>query len=355
MTLSHISTTLYAALITTAAYGIAVCLFSQSVMTMYRKRRMTGQVAWTLAIPSVMIFLFASLNVLGIWVNLQVALVDYPEGPLAYLALVSTKPKTALQTGQLGAIMTADLLMVYRTFILWDSNYYAVIIPCLTFVATFTTGVIFVHLQHIDDVETSIFSTTITEFTIAFLLCSFFTTVYCTGLIAFKMWTVDRNIRGPNRFSRAGSSMPSVGRRIMRIFVESAAIYSLMHLLYAILYAIKSNVEATPSYLEASVASIACSMIIIRCESLTARTGSAAAANYSSRPSKHAAPAVALNIFERSDHSGSSAHQHQGSLDFAKAGHHPGSLEFGKETLDGGDIDVMDITQKNSSERYNEV
>ncbi|KZP02389.1 hypothetical protein FIBSPDRAFT_905904, partial [Athelia psychrophila] len=105
---------------------------------------------------------------------------------------------------------------------------------------------------------------------------------------------------------------------------------------------------------EASVASIACSMIIIRCESVTARAESAAAANYSSRASKNAAP-VALNIFERTDHSGGSGRQQQGSLDFARAGHHPGSLEFGKETLDGGDIDVMDITQKDSSERYNEV
>ncbi|KZP08828.1 hypothetical protein FIBSPDRAFT_252938 [Athelia psychrophila] len=286
MTLSRLSTTLYGVLITTVAYGIAICLFSQSVMTMYRRRRMTGQVAWTLAIPSVTIFLFASLNVLGLWANVQVAFVDYPEGPLAYLALVSTKPKTAFQTGQLGAIMSADLLMVYRTFILWDSNYYAVIIPCLTFVATFATGVIFVHIEHIDDVETSIFSPTITEFAIAFLLCSFFTTVYCTGLMSFKLWKVDRNIRGPNRLSRSGLSTPSVGRRIMGIFVESAAIYSLMHLLFAILFAIKSDVEATPSYLEASVASIACSMITIRCESVTARAELSAEANYSSRASK---------------------------------------------------------------------
>jgi hypothetical protein len=37
--------------------------------------------------------------------------------------------------------------------------------------------------------------------------------------------------------------------RVLRIVVESAALYSLNHLLYAILYEVKSNVEAIPSFL----------------------------------------------------------------------------------------------------------
>lgn len=41
----------------------------------------------------------------------------------------------------------------------------------------------------------------------------------------------------------------SIGHRVMRILVESAAIYAICHLLYAVLYAVKSNIEATPGYL----------------------------------------------------------------------------------------------------------
>ena len=103
-------------------------------------------------------------------------------------------------------------------------------------------------------------------------------THFLPGLIAYKLWATDRNVR-----VNGVMSGPSVGHRVMIILVESAAIYSTMHLLYAILYLIKSNVETTPSYLvcrlhlshcaaanasmqEASVASITCSMIITRCE-----------------------------------------------------------------------------------------
>jgi hypothetical protein len=35
----------------------------------------------------------------------------------------------------------------------------------------------------------------------------------------------------------------------MRILVESAALYSLNHLLYAVLYEVKTQVESTPSFL----------------------------------------------------------------------------------------------------------
>ncbi|KAF7979754.1 hypothetical protein HWV62_41142 [Athelia sp. TMB] len=244
MAFDEITTHLFAVLITSFAYGIAACLFVQSIMTMVRRRRLTGQVSWTLAIPSVAIFIFASVNALGIWAYFYWAILVYPGGPQAYFGLVRTPCKTAYQTGQLGAIMLTDLLMIYRTYILWDSNFYSIVIPCLTFVATFISGVIFVHIEHVLAVTTSIFEPSITRWTISFLLCSFATTVYSTGLIAYRLWNMDRKIRAVGVSTR-----PSVGYRIAAILVESAAIYSTMHLLYAILYLLKSNVESTPSYL----------------------------------------------------------------------------------------------------------
>jgi hypothetical protein len=74
----------------------------------------------------------------------------------AYLALIRTPAKTVIQTGQLGAILLADALVVrcfllhpyvttiicipqvFRTFIIWNHNYYIIVIPCMTFVVTFS-------------------------------------------------------------------------------------------------------------------------------------------------------------------------------------------------------------------------
>jgi hypothetical protein len=46
-----------------------------------------------------------------------------------------------------------------------------------------------------------------------------------------------------------GVSASSVSHRVGRILVESAALYSLNHLLYAVLYEVKSQIEITPSFL----------------------------------------------------------------------------------------------------------
>src|SRR5882762_8307109 len=90
------------------------------------------------------------------------------------------------------------LSRVYRTFVLWNYDIYVIIIPCLTFVATLSafqrliggeyviiislaSAISFVKLQHHTNVRTSIFTKAVTEWTVAFLLSSFATTVYSTG------------------------------------------------------------------------------------------------------------------------------------------------------------------------------
>jgi hypothetical protein len=124
------------------------------------------------------------------------------------------------------------------------------------------SGVSFVRLQHRTNVETSVFAKAVTDWTVAFLLSSFATTIYSTGnpiilsiwmkanvglmlgLIAYKMMSTQLELR------RHGiSTSGSLVHRILRIIVESAALYSLNHLLYAVLYEVKTQVESTPSFL----------------------------------------------------------------------------------------------------------
>jgi hypothetical protein len=83
------------------------------------------------------------------------AFVVYGSDPEVYLGLIRTPAKTVIQTGQLGAILLTDALMVrcfllhryvtttcifqvYRTFVIWNHNYYVILLPCMTFVATFS-------------------------------------------------------------------------------------------------------------------------------------------------------------------------------------------------------------------------
>jgi hypothetical protein len=124
------------------------------------------------------------------------------------------------------------------------------------------SGMTFVELQHHTNVETSIFTKTVTQWTVAFLLSSLATSVCSTGtpddiiylcngkfkiipgLIAYKLLNTQIRLR------RLGiSTNSSLSTRIMRIIAESAALYSLNHLLYVILYEVKSQVEMTTGFL----------------------------------------------------------------------------------------------------------
>jgi len=258
---AHIPSFLFGNLIASVAYGIAVTLFIISIQTIVRRKRVSGKYNLPLVIPSVLIFTLATVNIIGLWYNAYLAFVVNGDDVLEYLGLIRTSPKTVFQVGEIGAIVLADALMVYRTWVIWNHNIYIIVIPSLTFVVTVISGVYFVNLQHHTSVQTSVFATTITQWTITFLLCSFFTTVYATGVIVFKLW------RNQIAMQNCGvSTNSSVFNRITKIIVESAALYSMNHLLYVILYEVQDQVEITTAYLEANMATISCSLILIRSE-----------------------------------------------------------------------------------------
>jgi hypothetical protein len=241
----HIPAFLFATLIASFAYGIAVTLFIRSVAAVSRKRRFNGKVNLPFVIPSALVFVLATVNVIGLWINIHAAFVVHAEDTEAYLDRIRTPAKIVIQIGQVGAIILADALMVFRAFIVWDRNIFVIVIPCLTFLATFTSGVSFVTLQHkLADVNTSVFAKSVTEWTVAFLLSSFATTIYSTSLIAYKLLGAHMNLRRHGVATSGGRT-----HHIIRIVVESAVVYSLNHLLYAVLYEVKNQVEITPSYL----------------------------------------------------------------------------------------------------------
>jgi len=112
--------------------GIAVTLFARAVATIMRKRNTAGKLNLPLIIPSILIFMFATVasfmlfvchttcwrhcsfqNVVGLWIHMYTTFVVNADDPEAYLDLIRSPPKMIIQTGQVGAIILADALMVW--------------------------------------------------------------------------------------------------------------------------------------------------------------------------------------------------------------------------------------------------
>jgi hypothetical protein len=130
---------------------------------------------------------------------------------------------------------------VYRTFMIWNLNYWVILVPTVTFIATIgeykeliepkymihsdhrSVGAAgFITAQHRVNVHTSIFSTTVTQWTEAWLASSLVTTGICTCTCN----TVWNDIETDHQLSlscyhlQAPVSPEEVGP-IGRLFVES--------------------------------------------------------------------------------------------------------------------------------------
>jgi hypothetical protein len=84
----------------------------------------------------------------------------------------------------------------------------------------------------------------------------------------------------------------SLTRRVTRIFVESAAMYSINNLLYSVLYALKQQPESWFSSMDAVCASITFSLIIIRVESVVNRPPTSRSFRFADSVKKTKKPSV---------------------------------------------------------------
>lgn len=262
MALDQNATFLIACISETLAYGIALILFINSTKTLLKKKRLNENLNLPIFIAAPILFFFSTLHVIGVWVRTYRAFVTYPQGPIAYWGLITSTEKTITQVGQVGAVILADLMTVYRTLMIWRLNYWIIIVPSLTFIGTIVGAAGFITAQHRVNVHTSIFSTTVTQWTEAWLACSLITTGLCTIAIIYNLMSVHKKLGETAAFS----SSRSLTTRVLRIFVESAALYSVNNLLYSVLYSAKISEEAWFSGLDAPIASITFSLIIIRVE-----------------------------------------------------------------------------------------
>lgn len=243
-------------------YGLAILLFIDSMRALLRRAKTRDTVNYPLFISAPFLFLFATLHVLGTWLRAYRGFVVYAPGPEAYWALITTPEKTLGQAGQIAGVALADGMTVYRCWAIWDRRWAVVLVPLLTLIATFVSSVVFVTIQHQVNVQTSIFSKTVTQWTEAWLASSLITTGICTLLITWKLVRVQTSLRESG--AHLGAGKRTVTSRVVVILIESAAIYSLNNLLYCVLYAMNSVPETWFSGMESTVASITFSLIIIR-------------------------------------------------------------------------------------------
>ncbi|KAI0716354.1 hypothetical protein C8Q76DRAFT_794675 [Earliella scabrosa] len=138
-------------------------------------------------------------------------------------------PTTQLSLGKnsFNVVLTliSDIIIVYRTFVVWNFNWIVIVVPICFIVANLALGVLtLVALASAKGVDDIILATVSVRFKY-YLILTFCMNVICAGLICWKIWRINAKV------SRV---IPSASQHVLEVIMETAGIYC-AHLLALII------------------------------------------------------------------------------------------------------------------------
>jgi len=130
-----------------------------------------------------------------------------------------------------------DGLVIYRCWVVWNYNYWIILFPILLLMFQIGSNImLLVWFTHFGMAHFN----TVLSWMATIYPAVFAQNVITTGLIAFKIWSQHRSSAANGVFDTS-SRLSLI--RVLRIIVESAAIYTVQLLILLILYPLQSNIQ----------------------------------------------------------------------------------------------------------------
>lgn len=232
-------------------YGIVIVLFFRCMAALYDKANRAGEgIRWGLVAYAAAMFSFVTIFTAT---NLKIQSISYvdnrefpgmrntgcvlPPGPLGYQFSIYS---TAISVG--GRLMfhlnnwLADGLLLYRCHAIYSMSYIVVAFPCLMYLASLATGIMFLYQNSQPD--SSIWNPGAMSFGLPYFAISVSLNILLTLMIVTRILL----LWAPARPSAGASGLYRVTRAIVIMLVESSALYSITSLLFIIPWGAKSSV-----------------------------------------------------------------------------------------------------------------
>ncbi|TFK21959.1 hypothetical protein FA15DRAFT_644784 [Coprinopsis marcescibilis] len=220
-------------------YGIYAILFFGSVYLMTR----AGQLQTMRQNTASMVFftsMFSMFTVSTIYfgINMHRFVQAYalgaspiPSQPIYYFRMFGTWDNFSFPVLANIMVTHADILVIYRCFIVWKRNYYVIIVPILLMLLGISTNIIvMVWLHNPNNIP---FETAHPFFAMIYPV-NLAQNILTTGLIIFKIWRQHMQSQAIGVIVTSRVNMVTV----VRIIVESAVIYTIQQMVLVILYSI---------------------------------------------------------------------------------------------------------------------
>jgi len=223
----------------TLLYGMYCSLFFETVYIILKKRMTKTIPAKIFFGATILMFFVATTHVA---LNLYRLLRGYvwlrdTVGPTDYFLDLGRWDNIAHDA--INAIMSwiGDFLVIYRCFIVWNNNYYIIAIPSVLLILSVIANSIALHLFTKVPLGT-IFGPNLVHWMNTIYALALVQNTMTTGLIAWRIWRQERAsaVIGVQSSTSRSSLIP-----IVRIVIESAALYVLEMIVLIVLYTLNNN------------------------------------------------------------------------------------------------------------------
>ncbi|KAG1796262.1 uncharacterized protein HD556DRAFT_1441555 [Suillus plorans] len=155
--------------------------------------------------------------------------------------------------------LVGDLVLVYRCWMLWDRNYYVVILPLLTAFGGFACIMEVLHLVITMDPTSPAPPPATVGLGLAGYILPLATNFVVTSLIVYRIWTSSRVVKESPIVIGQGAS-----HRAMMLIIESGALYLITQFVFVVLFSIQHPSQGIVAVIATQVYGIAPTLIIIR-------------------------------------------------------------------------------------------
>jgi len=153
-----------------------------------------------------------------------------------------------------------DMFLLWRCWVVWEGNFYVLILPFLTSLAGFASIMEVLHLLLGINPSAPVPPAALVPLGLAGYILPLCTNAMVTALIAGRIWW-----KNPGMYSRGG--IPGLGNlpgRAISIIIESGVIYLVVQFIFVILFGISHPSEAIVGVVAVQVYGIVPTLIIIR-------------------------------------------------------------------------------------------
>ncbi|KAF8261168.1 hypothetical protein EI94DRAFT_1833463 [Lactarius quietus] len=257
--LSFSSSELLALCCESVLYGVYLVLFADCVKVLIKKRRRRAGGNLRLILISVTLFMLITWHEFLDCIRLYLAYKNSETntGADKYYFNVTSTLSVMKTSVYLVETLASDLFILYRCYVVWNSNIFVIVLPVLLYFADMATGIAAVYtLSLIKPTSSAEFSLEQERITNSFFSCTLAVNSVCTGLIAFRIWRTQRQTRD----AKMGANLTHVSV----IVIESGAIYLSVLAANVAAFVLKSNMFNIFLDMTSPIIGIVFSLIIVR-------------------------------------------------------------------------------------------